>query len=139
MKSESFDFLNQIISERIHDASILEYLGIMVVELDRINNIVNEFIFIAKPDETIKISRNNIYSNISNIIKFMEPQWNLRHPDYFWIQITSLKAVCDQNLMKQVLINLIQNSFEATDEDSDDIKILFKRYRWKIDERFKGM
>ncbi|AMM92692.1 hypothetical protein UP17_09250 [Peribacillus simplex] len=74
MKSESFDFLNQIISERIHDASILEYLGIMVVELDRINNTVNEFIFIAKPDETIKISRNNIYSIISNIIKFMEPQ-----------------------------------------------------------------
>lgn len=139
MKSESFDFLNQIISERIHDASILEYLGIMVVELDRINNTVNEFIFIAKPDETIKISRNNIYSIISNIIKFMEPQWNLRHPDYFWIQITSLKAVCDQNLMKQVLINLIQNSFEATDEDSDDIKILFKRYRWKIDECFKRM
>lgn len=137
MKSESFDFLNQIISERIHDASILEYLGIMVVELDRINNIGNEFIFIAKPDETIKISRNNII--ISNIIKFMEPQWNLRHPDYFWIQTASLKAVCDQNLMKQVSINLIQNSFEATDEDSDDIKILFKRYRWKIDECLKRM
>ncbi|MGE7186465.1 hypothetical protein ACQKKK_21575 [Peribacillus sp. NPDC006672] len=35
MKSESFDFFNQIISERIHNASIQEYLEIMMVELDR--------------------------------------------------------------------------------------------------------
>ncbi|KWW21365.1 hypothetical protein AS888_17425 [Peribacillus simplex] len=114
----------QIISERVDDASIHDYLGIMMRELDRINSIVNEFMFIAKPDETMKASKYNINSLIADVNKFMEPQSNLKGIRInFDSQSEQITAVCDQNLMKQVLINLIQNSIEATEENGEEIKI----------------
>ncbi|WP_285767024.1 ATP-binding protein [Peribacillus sp. SI8-4] len=114
----------QIISERVDDRSLHEYLGIMMLELERINSIVNEFMFIAKPDETMKVSTNNISSLITSVIRFMEPQSNLKGIRlHFDAQTEEIIAVCDQNLMKQVLINLIQNSIEATDKNGEEIKI----------------
>ncbi|MFJ7755165.1 ATP-binding protein [Peribacillus muralis] len=132
----------QIISERIDDATIHEYLGIMMRELERINSIVNEFMFIAKPDETMKVSTNHINELIIHVIKFMEPQSNLKGIRIiFESQAEAITAICDHNLLKQVLINLIQNSIEATDENGEEIKITLERVsadQYAIHIRDKG-
>ncbi|WP_158553381.1 ATP-binding protein [Peribacillus saganii] len=130
----------KIIKEKITDSSINEYLVIMEDELDRINQIVNEFMFIAKPNETMEIKEANINALVRNVIKFMEPQTNLKSilvNLYFSDKIT---AFCDPNQIKQVLINIIQNAIEATSE-SLSIDISLKKLdenQFKIEIRDRG-
>jgi signal transduction histidine kinase len=104
----------QILMESINNDTLKEYLDIMLEELGRINNIVNEFMLIAKPNETIDYKEMNINTLISNVVNFLRPQLTLksiRVNSYFESSIT---AICDPNQIKQVLLNLVQNAIEAT-------------------------
>jgi signal transduction histidine kinase len=134
----------QVIKERVNDVVIQEYLGIMMSELDRINNIVNEFMFIAKPNENMKVGDTNINSIISNVIKFMEPQSNLKGIRVDFDFQSTITAECDHNQIKQVLINLIQNAIEATADINEDIKISLinisnEKYLIQIIDRGSGI
>ncbi|MDP4170846.1 MAG: ATP-binding protein [Bacillota bacterium] len=134
----------QIIKESINNVVLEEYLKIMMDELNRINTIVNEFMFIAKPNETMVIKETNINTLISAVIKFMEPQSNLKS-----IKITStsdsiITAFCDPNQLKQVLINLLQNAIEATTDPNNNIDISLEyfnddHYIIKISDRGAGI
>jgi signal transduction histidine kinase len=134
----------QVIKERVNDVVLQEYLGIMMGELDRINNIVNEFMFIAKPNETMKVANTNINSIISNVIKFMEPQSNIKGIKINFEFQSIITAECDHNQIKQVLINLIQNAIEATTDNNENIKISLKgiskeKYLIQISDRGSGI
>lgn len=116
----------QILNESIQDPSLKGYLEIMLDELDRINTIVSEFMFIAKPTEGLDCKEINIGSLISSVIFFMNPQFNLNSVNITLNLDSSINAFCDANQIKQVLINLFQNAIEATTTNKN-IEISLKK------------
>jgi signal transduction histidine kinase len=116
----------QIIKESNNNPNVEPYLEIMINELERINQIVNEFMLIAKPHESMEIRKIDINILVSNVIKFMEPQSNLKSimiDSFFDSEVT---AYCDPDQIKQVLINVIQNAIEATTDINAKVEISLK-------------
>lgn len=104
----------QILNESIDNPKLIRYLEIMLDELARINHIVTEFMYIAKPHENMELRETDINKLISTVIQFMEPQFNLKNILISVDFDSTILTTCDPNQMKQVLINLIQNAIEAT-------------------------
>jgi signal transduction histidine kinase len=116
----------KIVKERVSDADLIQYLDIMHDEMDRINQIVNEFMFIAKPNEHVHFTSTHLNNLLLNCVRFMEPQANLKSIKIdvgFDLDIT---MNCDRNQIKQVLINLLQNAIEATNDNGEDIEVRLK-------------
>lgn len=90
-----------------------EYCDIMLSELDRINLIVGEFLILAKP-HMVNFSNKDINSIIRHVGTLIGTQAiiNNIHIDYQLAK--SLPAIpCEENQLKQVIINLIKNAIEA--------------------------
>jgi two-component system, sporulation sensor kinase A len=89
------------------------YDSIIFSEIDRINSIINELLLLAKPtvDELKMV---DIRSVIEQVVVFMKAQANMYNieirvdfPD------SALALHCSENKLKQVFINILQNSIEA--------------------------
>ncbi|WP_419874862.1 ATP-binding protein [Candidatus Pristimantibacillus sp. PTI5] len=89
------------------------YVDIMLVEIERINNIVNEFMSLAKP-HNINFVRINLNKLIEDVVLFMRPQAHLHGVAMivdFTVDINEFK--CEPNQLKQLFINIIKNAIEA--------------------------
>lgn len=113
----------KIVKERVDEKDLIQYLDIMLDEMDRINEIVNEFMFIAKPNEHVKLQLTNLNQLLINCIHFMEPQANLKSIRIALKFEAEIILKCDRNLIKQVLINLLQNAIEATEDSGQHIEV----------------
>ena len=113
----------QVLKERVMDVEVHNYLGIMMEELDRINQIINEFMFIAKPGDSMNIGSHSIGPILKNVAKLMQSQALLKGLSIKVDIQGDVTAECDSNLIKQVLINLVQNGIDASSKDNDPISI----------------
>jgi signal transduction histidine kinase len=113
----------KIIKENVEAPHLVQYLDIMLDEMDRINSIVNEFMFISKPHENVKFQPVNLNLLIKQCIRFMEPQANLKSIKIDFLSEKEMIVVCDSNQIKQVLINLLQNAIEATEDSGHHIEV----------------
>ena len=113
----------QLVKERVHDKDLDMYLSMNLVELERINEIVNEFMLIAKPKEVLILKETNINTLLHNVIQFMEPQSNMKSiiikPSFH----STIIADCDSDKLKQVLINVLKNAIEATNDSASDVHV----------------
>lgn len=90
-----------------------EFYTIMDKELERINQITNEFMALAKP-QAVHFKKQNLKELIQEVCLFLESEAFIHqvvievvHPDeYIWLN-------CEPNQLKQVLINTIKNGMEA--------------------------
>ena len=98
------------------------YLGIMMDELDHINQIINDFIFIAKPG-AMDIRPHAIGAILKHAVKSMQSQALLKGICLENDIQAAITAVCDSNLIEQVFINLIQNAIDASIEAKGSISI----------------
>ncbi len=89
------------------------YVDIMLMEIDRISYIVNEFLGMAKPQVNHFIEC-DILTLMNNVIVFMNPQALLFNvemklttssPEYF--------VPCESNQIKQVYMNVLKNAIES--------------------------
>ncbi|KGP71598.1 PAS domain-containing protein [Pontibacillus yanchengensis] len=91
-----------------------EYLSIIVEEIERVNAIVEEFMLLSKPKE-IELGKKNIIPIVRNVISLLE-----FHAKKHKVQLTFensmdvMEVNCDEDRVKQVFLNLIKNSIEAT-------------------------
>lgn len=116
----------KIVKESVDQEDLAGYLDIMMDEMDRINQIVNEFMFIAKPNEHVHFQPTNINKLLQSCIVLMEPQAHLKSIKIESDLESGLFLNCDQNQIKQVLINLLQNAIEATDNRGHHIEVTLK-------------
>jgi two-component system sporulation sensor kinase A len=91
----------------------LEYVDIVATELERLNMIVNEFLFLSKPQE-MKFKNVNVISLMISVLKLLSPQavmQNVQMKTNFDLDVPLIHA--DENQIKQVLVNLFKNAIEA--------------------------
>ncbi|WP_144549888.1 PAS domain-containing sensor histidine kinase [Bacillus sp. X1(2014)] len=90
------------------------YYQIMLDELNRINHIVGELLLLAKP-QIIKYTKANLQKILKDVISLLSTEASLYN-----VQIDSsfieneIVIECEPNQLKQLFINLIKNSIEAS-------------------------
>ncbi|WP_246944158.1 ATP-binding protein [Bacillus pinisoli] len=106
-------FKKQAIS---NDQTLEKYFQIITSELERIKNLVNQFVLMAKPEQK-KISKSKTEMNelIRDIILLMDSQLTNKQVQINFDSKTQTEAYIDSDKIKQVLINIIQNSIDAID------------------------
>ncbi|MEL3972258.1 ATP-binding protein [Rossellomorea oryzaecorticis] len=89
------------------------YYEVILNEIDRINQVTNDFLFLAKPQGKNFIT-NNLNELLYEVIELMEPEAALHNIkcDLALREEDNL-ILCDKNELKQVFINLMKNSIEA--------------------------
>jgi PAS domain S-box-containing protein len=112
----------QLISEQQQN---VEYCAIVLSELDRINEIVSEFLMIAKP-QTEGFKLNELNELIQKIVSLINVQAIMNN-----VQITLdlepdiPQIFCNENQIKQLLLNVLKNAIEASPAGSQ-IKVQLK-------------
>ncbi|MCS0789395.1 PAS domain S-box protein [Cytobacillus firmus] len=96
-----------------------EYLSIILDEIDRVNNIVEDFMVLAKP-KAAELEDRDIIPIIKNVVSFLE--FEARKKDVkigFEYEQDIIQIECDENRLKQVFLNFIKNGIEAMPDGGD--------------------
>lgn len=102
----------QLLQKELSNSPKAEYIDIIITEIDRVNAIVNEFLKLAKPATPRRVSC-SVEDLFSEIRVLMESEAFLKNVD-FTEEIDDLPEIMiDKEQIKQVLINIMQNSFDA--------------------------
>ncbi|MGG4266057.1 PAS domain S-box protein [Peribacillus simplex] len=101
-----------------------QYYTIMLSELDRINLIVSELLVLAKPQE-LPFSKHQIIELMNDVKTLLKPEAD-SYPTRISISVKNEipLLLCEANQLKQVFINMLKNSMEAS---ADHIWIDFER------------
>lgn len=91
----------------------LFYIESILEEIDRINNIIKEFLLLNKNSERTKISVNinELIENVINLMETLSLQKSIRVEKRLDYSLTNIYGHSDH--LKQIFINLIKNSIEA--------------------------
>jgi len=93
-----------------------DYYPIMIQEIDRINTIVNDLMFLGKP-RVIKFEKASIEEVIAYTLSITQQQAERHGVSVETIMAGPLPPLeCDEKQLKQVFINLIKNAIEAMPE-----------------------
>ncbi|MBT2697320.1 two-component sensor histidine kinase [Bacillus sp. ISL-40] len=93
-----------------------DYYPIMIQEIDRINSIVNDLMYIGKP-RVIKFEKASIEEIIAYTLSITQQQAERQGVIVETIMAGPLPPLdCDDKQLKQVFINLIKNAIEAMPE-----------------------
>ncbi|MDQ6600647.1 EAL domain-containing protein [Bacillus salipaludis] len=92
-----------------------EYYNVILSEFNRIEDIIKEFLSLAKPQE-IQLKQVNISALLKEVETLLESEAHLKGIQFFIEMEPKLPSImCDANQIKQVLLNLCKNSIEALD------------------------
>jgi signal transduction histidine kinase len=97
-----------------NDAPEKEYFRIVLSELNRVNDIIREFLLLSKPTDP-NLRRIDVNSVMEDIRTLMTSDALLHNID-LQFRLSEIPAICEVDVeqIKQVFINLIRNAFEAT-------------------------
>ncbi|MFD4817994.1 PAS domain S-box protein [Peribacillus butanolivorans] len=105
------------------DEDRLGYLGIIMDEINRVNEIVEEFLDLAKPQSLI-FETKNIVPIIQNVLSLKEfDAWKKNVILSFDCNHEEILIRCDENRLKQVILNFVINGIEAM-PDGGEIKVV---------------
>ncbi|MEH7483677.1 PAS domain S-box protein, partial [Neobacillus drentensis] len=95
------------------DPERLEFLSIILDEIERVNTIVEDFMVLAKP-KAVELEEKNVVPVIKNVVSLLE--FEARKKDVrltFDCNHEIIHIECDENRLKQVFLNFIKNGIEA--------------------------
>lgn len=91
----------------------VEYYDIVLSELDRINDIVGEFLVLAKPTAAV-FAEKDVKELIKDVVTLINTQSILNNVQIFVeFEFDLPKISCEENQLKQVFLNLLKNAIEA--------------------------
>ncbi|MCR8629741.1 GAF domain-containing protein [Paenibacillus radicis (ex Xue et al. 2023)] len=113
-----------------------ENLEIMLSELDRINFIVSELLFIAKP-QCISLQKNDLREILEHVVKLLQSQAIMNNVEIdLLIEGPIPNISCAESQLKQAFINIVKNSIESMENggllqirvelEDDHVEICFK-------------
>jgi two-component system, sporulation sensor kinase A len=112
------------------------YFEIMESELERINNIVNEFLMLGKPSQVMNFQQKDVKVLLKDVMTLLESQANLNNVKMISEFDSDIPLLyCDENQLKQVFINIIKNAIEAM-PNGGEMKIQAKRQENSLVIRF---
>jgi two-component system CheB/CheR fusion protein len=89
------------------------YINIMSTELERIETIINELLFLARPQQQLFESK-DVLTILQDVIMLLEAQATLNNVEIVTQFSVSIPLIsCIENQLKQVFINIIKNGIEA--------------------------
>ncbi|MFJ7747418.1 PAS domain S-box protein [Peribacillus sp. NPDC097295] len=95
------------------DTERQEYLEIIMDEINRVNEIIEEFLDLAKP-QTLNLETKDIVPIIQNVISLNEFDAKKKNILLLFTCFhDEIHVHCDENRLKQVLLNFIKNGMEA--------------------------
>jgi two-component system sporulation sensor kinase A len=90
-----------------------KYCDFILPEIDRINFIVSEFLFLAKP-QAMDLQANDPLVLLEDVIYFLESQANLNNVQIETTFEPDIPLVtCGNNQLKQVFMNILKNAIES--------------------------
>ncbi|TFB23111.1 PAS domain S-box protein [Filobacillus milosensis] len=93
-----------------------EYFNIMTEEIEKIESITTELLYIAKPSPN-QFKNENITNTISEVCLLMKSQARLYDIQIDFKSDKDHYINCDRSQIKQVFINLIKNAVEAMESE----------------------
>ncbi len=110
----NMQILRRLIFQKNPDSEkTLKYLNVISSEIERINNLVTNFLVISRPPE-LNFIRTNIHQILEEVIVIQEGRAHAEgieiHREYAKEELSGL---LDHNQLKQVFHNIIINAFEA--------------------------
>lgn len=97
----------------------LEFLDIILDEIERVNSIVEEFMVLAKPKEA-NLAEKNIVPIIKDVLLLLEFEARKKHVRLNFESCNDIIQVeCDEDRLKQVFLNLVKNGIEAMPNGGD--------------------
>ncbi|MCF3942342.1 ATP-binding protein [Oceanobacillus alkalisoli] len=95
-----------------------EYYRIMEDEIEKIESITSELLFMSKPSSNKK-KKEHIGKLISDVVVLLQSQAKFKNVTIKYDESISGVIYCDPSQIKQVLINLVKNAIEAMEEPGD--------------------
>lgn len=97
-----------------------DYFRIIFSELERIKNLVQQFVMMAKPDQKeILKTRVGLHALIEDLLALMENDFLTKNIKIHYDPLFKDQIYIDKDKIKQVILNILQNSFDATDFDGN--------------------
>ncbi|MEW9051049.1 MAG: PAS domain-containing protein [Neobacillus sp.] len=95
------------------DPERMEFLNIILDEIERVNTIVEDFMVLAKP-KAVELEEKNVIPVIKNVVSLLEFEARKKHVRLsFDCSHEIIQIECDENRLKQVFLNFIKNGIEA--------------------------
>ncbi|MGG1400204.1 ATP-binding protein [Bacillus salipaludis] len=118
--------LMQLLSEKYTAPEDQYYFEVIDSELNRINEIVSEFLILGKP--TAQLTNNvNIVETLQELKPLIISEGNLCNVDCSWgIPSNPVIVQCVKDQIKQVVLNIAKNSFESM-EGSGKLEIILQK------------
>lgn len=91
-----------------------EYYKIMIDEIEKMEAITSEMLFISKP-LTNYLQEESVTDMVSDVVTLLASQAKIKDIEIVHENTTPSFIYCDKSQIKQVLINLIKNAIEAMD------------------------
>lgn len=93
-----------------------EYYSIMVEEIDKMEAMTTELLYISKPPVDKKCPE-SVNQMIEDVIVLLEPQAKKDNIELVWEKGPNTYIFCNRSQIKQVFINLIKNAIEAINKN----------------------
>ncbi|MGG3890928.1 ATP-binding protein [Metabacillus fastidiosus] len=122
----------QLLKEKYRDEEDQLYFSVINKEIDRINEIVSEFLVLGKPTAHHHVAH-DIRSIVTELLPIIQSEANQNNVALELIreQDVPLTVVCTKNHIKQILLNLMKNSLESI-ENGGTLTITLKKQQSKV-------